>query len=395
MTRRVLLLGGRAPHLRAARSLGLAVANVALPGEFPTTFQGLSDETLLSDFTDLDRVRPVVRAWHAAHPFAQVVSFTEEGLLPAALLREELGLGGTPAKTTARLRDKAAMRARLADSGLATVAHAEVSDAAGVRRFAAEHGYPVIVKPKDGVRSRGVHRVATDVEAEDAMRRLRADSSGEVLVEGLITGLELTAESVSVGGRHHVLGITEVFTDAAHLETGHVTPARIGVAEAEAIRSYVETFLDVMGVVEGPSHTQLFWTSDRGPVVIESHDRIGGDREHELLHHTYGHDVLALTFGLPTGLMPEPRPLVWSPREATAIWFLHGTGERLVGLGTVDDAWKSPGVVSVALAREDRLLDRVLTPSDRMGWVIARGADADEALARARRGIEALRLDYA
>ncbi len=48
-------------------------------------------------------------------PFSAVLSLTEQGLLPAARIAEELGVPGLPAEVVARTRDKLAMRTRLRD----------------------------------------------------------------------------------------------------------------------------------------------------------------------------------------------------------------------------------------------------------------------------------------
>lgn len=394
MKRRVLVIGGRPLVLATARTLGMQVAHVQRPGEFPLKHQWLSEESLLLDYTEVDRMLPVVRAWHATYPFSQAISLTEDGLMPAAVVRDALQLGGTPAAVTGLLRDKAAMRARLARSELASVPFAVCHDLDDVHAFAREHGYPIIIKPIDGVRSHGVYRIPDHAHAGAAVDRIHADGYQSFLAESFINGRELSVESISCAGVHRVVAITEVFSNDLHMETGHVTPARITAAEAMSIRGYVEDFLATIGLVDGPSHTQLFLTADRGPVVIESHDRIGLDQEFHLVWRSYGHHLVELTLGLPAGMASMPDPLQWVDRKATAIWFVMGGGGRLTSVSGAAAARSSPGVVDFDMAREERLIGRLCAPNDRLGHAIATGHDADHALDQAKAAANRVKLTY-
>ncbi|WUI00702.1 ATP-grasp domain-containing protein [Spirillospora sp. NBC_00431] len=398
MTRSVLLIGGAHLHLLAAKSLGMRVAVVQVPGEFPAAYQRLSDRTLLTDYADpvdlARRVLPIVRAWHWAEPFSQAISFTDPGLLPAALVREELGLGGTPVAATALLRDKAAMRRNLAGSGLATVPFAEVSEVGQVLAFARRHGYPFILKPADGVGRANVRTVRSDAEARAALAGIRTAGHPAALAETLIAGPEFTVEAISAGGLHRVVCVTESLVTAGRRAAGHVTPARITEADAMAIARHVEDFLDVVGIVDGPSHTQVILTGDQGPVVVESHDRIGADPLHDLVRFSYRHDLPALAFAVPAGLAPLPEPLRWTRRPGTAVCYLRGAGARLTSIAGVEEARSSPGVVRFSMANEESLIGEHLTPDERPAFAVAVGVDADTALARAKAALDTLRLEY-
>lgn len=86
-----------------------------------------------------------------------ILSTGEREVLLAARLRERLGLPGVDVPTATVFRDKFVMKSILADAGLPVAPMRRVDGAAAVRDFAAEAGYPVVVKPLDGGGSAGIH----------------------------------------------------------------------------------------------------------------------------------------------------------------------------------------------------------------------------------------------
>ena len=118
--------------------------------------------TVLVDATDdLAAVRAAVRdlAVRYGAP-AAVVALKEDDLLVGAELRQEWQCPGGPRPHDLLVfRDKGAMCQAIHEAGLAVPAFAEAHDADAVRGFAADHGWPVIVKPRIGSSSAGVLRL--------------------------------------------------------------------------------------------------------------------------------------------------------------------------------------------------------------------------------------------
>ena len=117
--------------------------------------------TVLVDATDdLVAVRAAVRdlAVRYGAP-AAVVALKEDDLLVGAQLRQEWQCPGPRPHDLVVFRDKGAMCQAIHQAGLAVPAFAEAYDADAVRDFAADHGWPVIVKPHIGSSSAGVVRL--------------------------------------------------------------------------------------------------------------------------------------------------------------------------------------------------------------------------------------------
>lgn len=131
----------------------------------------------VGDYRVLDDLRRLTKA-------ADVVTFDHELADPAhlaTLAREGAILRPAPA-TKIYAQDKLHQRRELTARGFPAPAFAEVRESADVEAFAAEHGWPVVLKaPRGGYDGRGVFVVEDPAEAAGAL----ADSS-PLLAEALV-----------------------------------------------------------------------------------------------------------------------------------------------------------------------------------------------------------------
>jgi biotin carboxylase len=390
----ILLLGPRPELMRKARNLGLRVVAIHTPATFRSAHAELSDGAVLVDYTDWRMLRPfVVAAQEAFGGFAAVLSNLEPGLEPAGRIAELLGLRGNPHLVSHRLRDKLAMREHLRDSHVMGIPAAPVTDAAALQDFGRRHGFPLIVKPVDGSASLGVMLAgdATDLDrvwmAVQGLRGSREHEFAEFfpldrfIVEQYVSGVEYSVEALSFDGRHVVVAVTEKFTLPGFVEVGHALPARLDADDESTIVESVTRFLDVMGVRQGPTHTEVKLAAGEAH-VIESHTRTGGDRIADLVEHAFGVDLEAYAVAWAAGLWPklEQRP---PQLAAAATRLLAAEPGEVVDVCGLKEARAMPGIVeaTVSVAAGDSV--RPLRASwDRVGQVIATAADTGTAIAR-------------
>ncbi|MEV0318305.1 ATP-grasp domain-containing protein [Streptomyces sp. NPDC050658] len=403
---RVLVVGGRPDHVRKAQELGLDVVLVQYPDAYDRAHWPHVDQALLLDYGDVDRLLPLVRALHETEPFRAAVSLFELGLLPAARINEALGLGGEPVATVELLLDKGRMRRHLAAKGISPVASAVGRFADDVREFGKEHGFPLIVKPVRESGSLGVFRVADEADVDAVVDRYRslddekwaagdlafADSFGEFLMEEFLDGPEISVETLSSCGRHVVVAVTDKECGGTgFVEIGHAQPSGCSPETLREVTRLVTDFLDAVGLCDGPGHTELRLTA-RGPRIIESHNRVGGDRIDELTRIAYGVDMerhaLGARFGAAEPLAMSPRP-----RAGAAVRFLTPEPGRVVAVTGVDVVRADPAYVDLRLTVRPGDVVRPLTwNEDKVGHVVARGATAAEAIAHSRRLAEAVHI---
>lgn len=377
MTTDIILLGAKRLVCERAWQLGARPLVVQHPGHSDDWVNRQAERVLLVDYEDPAFI-PMLAAAHAQVGFASAVTIAEDALLPCARVNQALGLPGVPPEIVARTRDKAAMRRALEAGGFSPVQWAALETRDQAAAFAARSGYPFILKPVDGVASQGVRMIRSAAELDEM-----PDDAGAWLAEEYLDGTEYSVECFSFGGRHIVLGINEKANNPTQrgsefVEATHTVPAPLTEQGVREIKEFARSFLDVIGLQDGPSHTELKWTS-RGLRVIETHTRIGGDRLWELLRLTTGLDPMDMTLQWAMGALP-PLAEDPEPRGAAVIQFLMPPPGRLTRIHGVQALKRLPGVVDIAVMAE---LGASIRPpvrsEDRTGFVIAHGETVTQA----------------
>ncbi|GLX05116.1 serine O-acetyltransferase EpsC [Microbispora sp. NBRC 16548] len=400
----VLIVGATDETVRKAKELGLTVLLLQHPTKVSPEQEELADVLRVLDYTDWAAVEPVARELWQEPGFRVALSITEPGLENAGRVNDLFGLGGTGYEVTRRFRDKLAMRRHLASVPGAELDPSAVAAAPLLRRedldsFGAVHGYPFIVKPTDATASIGVFRVGGPEDAEqvwatvEGLRGTRTDRVStmyllrDFLIEEYVEGPEFSVEAFSFAGRHVVVAITEKFVHADRFaELGHAVPARLDEPVQERVRASVRRFLDLIGLRDGVTHTELR-LGPHGPVIIESHNRVAGDMIPELVRGAYGIDLVEYALGWPFGLVPElpDRPEAHAGASVRSLVSEPGRVESVEG---VADAAARDGVLDVRVtAKPGDTVHALRDNWDRLGLVAVTGPDTDAAI---RRGAEVI-----
>ncbi|WP_328973781.1 ATP-grasp domain-containing protein [Streptomyces sp. NBC_00239] len=258
-----------------------------------------SEQLLLSDFSDETALRALIAETARAHSIDLVIHLgSEASMPPVAAEAEALGLAPNPAEAVRSLNDKAAMRRMLNAAGLSPVEARRAATVGEVREILRDAVLPVIVKPATLAGSRGVALIRCPEDVDAWAQRVRTGSlAGPYLVEDYLEGPEFSVETLSAGGVHRVVGITAKQTSGApgFVETGHVFPAPLPAADRTAIERLVTDLLELAGYVFGPAHTEVILTR-RGPRIVESQARLGGDRIPLLIETATGFDIESWIF---------------------------------------------------------------------------------------------------
>jgi hypothetical protein len=140
-------------------------------------------------------------------PVDRLEATVEAHIMTAARIREACGIPGTSVRTAHLCRDKPAMKEALRRAGIPCAASMGTDSAEEVRRFVAEIGFPVILKPRSGAGASGTHRASNEEELEHAIVASGLGSGGSVAVEEFIEGHEAFFDTLTIGGqiKHHFI----------------------------------------------------------------------------------------------------------------------------------------------------------------------------------------------
>jgi len=152
--------------------------------------------------------------------------------------------------------------------------------------------------------------------------------------------------------------------------------------------------LDAVSLREGPSHTELKLTS-RGPRIIESHNRIGGDNITDLVRQVHGVDFERLAVGVPLGQLDWDGS-VREPSGGAAIRFLAPDAGVVRRIRRPSNDALEPGVTLSMQVRVGDVIPPLTWSPDRIaGHVMATGDSAADALARCERTVAAVAIESA
>jgi biotin carboxylase len=379
MKQRLIVVGGGPGLCDRAKFFGAELTLVNLPGPFDPALLPGTKRCIISDYETDAGLIPMLEALHRVEPFVGVLSLTELALLPAAHISQALGLRGVSVEAVQRTRDKVLMRRWLAEKGFPSASAAEASSSSEILAFAQQHGFPLIAKPRCGQGSQSILRF--DDQQQVVAAKLE---NQDFVVETFLDGPEFSVESFSFGRQHVVYAVTEKLTNEQdplnpYVEIGHVVPANITAQEHATIVKYVNNFLNVMEITDVCTHTELRLTSN-GPVVIETHTRVGGDSIPTLVRNATGVDMLDIAVQWSLGQIGEQLPMPQAPSAAAIRFFTPppGTVRAICG---VERCRSYPGVINLHLPL--KVGDMVCAPKnsfDRVGYVVCVGTDTVSAI---------------
>ena len=352
----------------------------------PTDDDGLRFDTVI----DWDYQRSVtetvdhVRSLHARDPIHGVTSFSESGVVMAAILARELGLPGNPPAAALRARNKYLMRQAFGRAGLANPKFGLVHSAQEIHDRVGAAGEPMVLKPISGSSSYGVVKlqpgdslatIAAHLEQvgnyiadyseqnprypfefwlPEAGHGIRSDEvfdpAAVFLLEGFIDGQQVSVDGFVADGHVTCLGVIEIerIKDSDYfLEYEEWMPTRLGVAAEDQIKRAATRAVQALGLSHGCFHCELK-VNDRTITVLELAARRGADNIADFLQRVHGVDIYEQGVRIAAGkrrVPADPRP-----RGAMKMrYFLPEAAGDLVAVQGAEEVRRDPRVSELEL----------------------------------------------
>lgn len=258
-----------------------------------------ADVWLVPATDDLDAVQAGVCALATRYgPPARIVALKEDDLLIGARLREEWDCPGPRPADLLPFRDKLLMSGRIASHALPIDAFAPAPDRAAIRRFASQHGWPVILKPAMSSASEGVRRLdgpgdLAEVEPATGPRLVQSFNPNPVYhVDGQFDGACLVRWRAA-----RYLNTCLDFRCGAFLgsveEDNPGLAARIGRASL--------AFLRALTGKPTVFHLEMFVSETGECRFLEAGARVGGGETALLWRDVHGFDLAQRAFAIQCG----------------------------------------------------------------------------------------------
>ncbi|MCX0242535.1 ATP-grasp domain-containing protein [Streptomyces drozdowiczii] len=274
-----------------------------------------------------DTAAEVVAAVHDLPRPDLVVALSEYDLLPAARVREALGVPGPRVADVLPTRDKVVMKAAVAAAGLRTPRYAPLARAlaSGV-----EWTGRTVLKPLAGASSEGVTAYPTVREALDAVRGgAVAVDVDDHEVEEFVEGDVVHVDGVLADGRPLAVQASRYVGTCL----GYAQGAPLGSLQVDTPPATVDftlACLRAVGITEGPFHLEAIETAD-GPVFLEVGARVGGADVSDTFELATGVHMSSVHLRLLTGESHVPAAAPAAAPDARYGWFVvpgHTLGSR-------------------------------------------------------------------
>ncbi len=396
MMKKIMILGAsilQLPAIEKAKAMGLEVVVVDKnPNAVGFCVGGTFNEIIST--TDI----PAVVEAAKKHRIDGIMTLaTDMPMRSVAEVVKEMSLVGISPETALKATNKVEMRRALKKHGVPIPVFYKVSDSKEYECAVSNMRVPFIVKPADSSGSRGIFEVQ-DIHDQNLIQKAYAyclpfSKCGDVVVEEYMQGPEVSVETLSIDGNCNVIQITDKLTTGAphYVEIGHSQPTQLPSEVLSQIACVAKAANQAVGIENGPSHTEIIVTKE-GPKIVEIGARLGGDNiTTHLVPLSTGVDMVESCIRIALGEKPDITPKY---SKGSAIRYFHQHAGVLMNIDGLDAARNIPGVkqISIVCGTSEQITD-IVDSGSRIGFVIAQGENASEAIAVAEKALACVKID--
>ncbi|SDX82928.1 Biotin carboxylase [Amycolatopsis xylanica] len=220
----------------------------------------------------------------AEHTIEAVVPMAEIDVLRAALLRERHNLPGLLPQDAVYLRDKILMKEKASAAGVPVAKWKRVTNALEVVDFAAEAGYPIVLKPIDGRGSAHTFVIDSPAELDEHLENgvlSATDRLPDLIVEEFIHGKQYRIDGFYARGKCQFISAGRfIGTHLEFLAGGHLINALLD-AKSELAKELVAFTRNILENVlplgeDGMFHVEVFRRPNGELVLGEAAARLAG-----------------------------------------------------------------------------------------------------------------------
>ncbi|MEZ8109563.1 ATP-grasp domain-containing protein [Vibrio splendidus] len=382
---KVMILGAgiyQLPLIKKAKMMGHEVYVVSPSGDYPGIKE--ADCWIDSDTRDKDYILTQAKKYSVD---GVVTTGTDVAVPTIGHLVDNMGLSGTGYEASITSMDKTLMKKSFVDHGVNTAEFILVSSVDELHDAAKELGLPVMVKAVDSSGSRGISKVTSFLDMNEAYKEsLKVSNSKYVIVEKFLEGKEIGAQVV-VGNNEvkHVFLHDDIVTPPpVSVPIGHSMPLQIDVKLQKEIRNQIELAIDAIGIKNTISNVDIMMVGSK-PYLLEIGARMGATCLPENVTIYSGHDIYELLVLECLGKKTEIVVSSAGQPNAALLIISHRSGKiKRIHIPKVVNENRWLDSISIDKSVGDNVNEFKVGP-DRIGQIIVRGRSSEHAIEIAKR----------
>lgn len=367
MRKKIVIIGAsylQLPLVKKARELNLETHVFAW--ESGSVAKNFADHFYSISIIEKEKILAVCKE---IKPQAIVSIASDLATVTVNYIAKELKLIGNSILCTQYSRNKYLMRTAFLANGIKTPKFVKINcdriyDIEGFK-------FPLIVKPTDSSGSRGVNKLNSQNQIDDAfVEASKYSTTKEAIIEEYIEGDEISVETISFCGKHYLITATDkVTTGAPHfVETAHHQPSKYLEKIEDRIKNLTFQGLDALQIKNGAAHTEIKITPKMELFIVEIGARMGGDLiGSNLVELSTGYDFLKGVIEVSLGEFNTPKK---TRNDYSGIFFITPKRTGVVK-GIIDRTGGYPFIIEkdidVKIGDEAKLLANSL---ERKGYYI-------------------------
>jgi biotin carboxylase len=328
----------------------------------------------------------------------RIIGILEAMMVQLAQTRAHFGVEGTQPKVAELFRDKSRMKAALRAAGLPVARSRLLRNLDDARDFAAEAGFPMVLKPPSGMGAKSTWRVNSLDELLRGVAGIGASAHRPILAEEFLRGREFSFETITLGGKTRMESLSHYLPTCLEvLETPWIQwccmlPRDISGPEYEGARKMARGAIAALGLTDGMTHMEWFQRPDGSLVIGEIAQRPPGANISTMTGLAHDADIFR-AWG--RAVVDGELDGAWERKYAVGSAFLRGMGHgRVAHVQGIHEVYQSVGKLVV----EAKLPDIGAMKSDGYegdGYIIVRHESTDVVKQALKTIIETVQVHYA
>ncbi len=279
--KKIMLLGGNYFQMtatKAAKRLGHHVISVDYLPENPA--HKYADEYYNISTIDKEAVLKLAQKLQ----INGIVSYgSDVSAATAAYVAEKMNLPTNPYDTVFTMTRKDLFRKALKKNGIRVPQIADIQTYAEAKDFFVSIGKPVMIKPLTGSGTKGVSKVSSEAELEQAFAEAKKYSvDGNLMMEEFVQrkGYQVAGDAFVVNGKITVFAIANEHFDKLCnplVPIGESFPACLNETVKDKARNEIEKALQALGIKQGAINLDFMIDENNEVFIIELGPRNGGN----------------------------------------------------------------------------------------------------------------------